>query len=172
MANIFSNRAARAVGAAAMFCCLTLSVAGAQGASGQDGVVADICSQTLKLSPGNVEYAACMEALSDMTAARARQAQYAQAYRDCASRNAAVDAPQFADCVLNSDAGGASQLDSAVRKAGDVSGNASYMESNSQRRRALQERACARLGLVPGQPGFVNCVIQLQNHIESASNPS
>lgn len=126
-----------------------------------------ICSDTMRLQPGLVQYSACIESLSKVAGMRAEQQKIALASQEC-SHSTTEGSDSFSTCVLARSRG-----ETAASEGRDSSANAtSYMSSNAERRRALQEQACAKFGFVPGQAGFIDCVIRLQVSIESVSNPS
>ena len=135
-----------------------------------------ICSDTMRIRQGYVQYEACVESLGATVANREEVKQLVRAYDACKSAAHKEGTPQYAQCVLNEKT--ATVSDQRVgdrapeRQASTIDSNRSFTESTSEERRALEERACAKLGLVPGQGAFSSCVTHLDMNLWAAANPS
>jgi hypothetical protein len=131
--------------------------------------VQEICTDTMHLRHGVVEYDACIETLSLVLSNRNEAQRLVRSYEACATRKEGT--PEFAMCVLNqmdTDSAGHPKGDNEVATVRDV--QHSFFESNVDERRMLAENACARLGLAPGGASFGSCVANLDINLRNASN--
>jgi hypothetical protein len=141
----------------------------------QTTLVKQICSDTMRIRQGYVQYEACVESLSATVANREEVKQLVRAYDACKSAAHKEGTPQYAQCVLNEKGTSVSDQrmgDRTPDRQANIESNRSFTESTSEERRALEERACAKLGLVPGQAAFGNCVSHLDMNLWAAANPS
>jgi hypothetical protein len=134
--------------------------------------VQEICTDTMHLRRGVVEYDACIETLSLVLSNRNETQRLVRSYDACATRKEGT--PEFAMCVLNQmdtdSADRSTKGGSEIAPARDI--QHSYIDSNADERRMLAENACAQLGLVPGGVGFGSCVSNLNVNLRNASDPS
>jgi hypothetical protein len=144
----------------------------------QISLVQQTCSATMRIPQGFVQYDACIESLSQTLIDREEIKKLARSYDACTSGTLREGTPEFALCVLNQkNALGATRPSSLAPESGaeresGFDTHRSFSESNAEQRRILEEHACAKLGLVPGQAAFGSCVSHLDVNLWSVANPS
>lgn len=131
----------------------------------QVSLVQQTCSATMRIPQGFVQYDACIESLSQTLIDREEIKKLARSYDACSSETLREGTPEFALCVLN-------QKNALGASVSGFDTRHSFSESNAEQRRILEEHACAKLGLVPGQAAFGSCVSHLDINLWSVANPS
>jgi hypothetical protein len=142
----------------------------------QAALVKQTCSDTMRIRQGYVQYQACVESLSATLVKREEVKRLSSAYDICTNKEHLQGSSQFAQCVLNQKnapanlpQGGAVTVNDAAPAS---TATRSFTESDAEGRRALEERACANLGLTPGQAAFGDCVTHLDVNLWTVANPS
>lgn len=142
----------------------------------QAALVKQTCSDTMRIRQGYVQYEACVESLSATLVKREEIKRLSSAYDACTDTEHLQGSSKFAQCVLNEkNASAGMPQDGAVKVNGAAPASTatrSFTESDAQGRRALEERACANLGLIPGQAAFGDCVTHLDINLWTVANPS
>ena len=138
------------------------------------GGVGSICSNVVRLQPGERHYDACVQSLSRTLGNASSGVALSHARDACQRRGFAPGTPALAECTLSAaDTSPATGLDPppSDRTVAPPGGTRSYFAVSPGMALRRDQLACAELGLDPTDAAFSACAIDLRAALAAADNP-
>lgn len=150
----------------------------------QASLVDATCSQIMRFQKGEWHYSGCSEALTDSLMRKMASRIMVQSYEDCTNAGLKEETPEFATCVLDRrKAHSASEVEKitasqaiptasltlkpfALDRKGRPKG---FFDVPPEQQTAMEDYACAQLGLDPGSSPFRQCTAQLDAEVGEGS---
>jgi hypothetical protein len=154
---------------------LALSVVGAAtpAAANGDNEIGWICTNIVRVRPGEAHYEACAQSLSDTLSHADSRAAFTEARSACLQRGYAPATPTLAVCSLDAaDTSSATNADLPPdRTVAPPGGTRSYFAVSPGTAFRREQLACAELGLDPTGGAFSGCAADLHAALAAADNP-
>jgi hypothetical protein len=142
-----------------------------QEAIGQDSPAGGICRSIIGLTPGEAQFAACVQSLSQSWRDLVHARGLADARARCRDKGLRPSTPELAECVLDSSETAADTAPNLLGSETTAAPARSYFGASPTETHRREERACAALGYNPATIGFASCLANLQSALFLTDNP-